>query len=128
MTYATYLMMAEGTGKEVLKWVVLIGSAPLWLPFAKALWDELKLAMREDGGLFGPEPGRLKRRQIHEQIEREESRVVSETLAHKRSRTGGAPERGPRPAGQRPQPGSQGGGPGNAPGGGVRGPRRRGFR
>lgn len=67
---------------DVLKYVILIASAPIWLPFVKALWEELNDALRPDGGLFGPEPTKRRREEILDEIAQEEMRVVHEPLAH----------------------------------------------
>ena len=70
-------------GFELLKYGLLLGSAPLWLPFAKALWEEFLLALRADGGLTGPEPTPRERRAIEEELAAEgEYSQVHEPLAH----------------------------------------------
>ena len=45
--------------KDILRWVLLIGATPLWLPFLRALWRDFNHALREDGGLMGSAPGPL---------------------------------------------------------------------
>ncbi len=85
---------------DVLKYIVLIVSAPLWLPFAKALWEELNDALRPDGGLFGPEPTQRKREEILDEIAREEPRLVHEPLAHIQNRRNEQPGGGTRPGTQ----------------------------
>lgn len=45
--------------KDILRWVLLIGATPLWLPFLRALWRDFNHALREDGGLMGSPPGPL---------------------------------------------------------------------
>jgi hypothetical protein len=67
---------------DVLKYVLIIALAPIWLPFVKALWEELNDALRPDGGLFGPEPTQRRREEILDEIAQEEMRVVHEPLAH----------------------------------------------
>jgi hypothetical protein len=42
--------------KEILRWVLMIGSAPVWLPFLLTLWNDFNEALREDGGLIGEPP------------------------------------------------------------------------
>lgn len=39
--------------KDLLRWVLLIGAAPVWWPFLLALWRDFNRALREDGGLMG---------------------------------------------------------------------------
>jgi hypothetical protein len=45
--------------KDILRWVLLIGATPLWLPFLRALWRDFNHALREDGGLMGSPPSPL---------------------------------------------------------------------
>src|SRR5690242_13987246 len=42
--------------KDVLRWVLLIGAAPIWWPFLKTLWNDFNAALRAEGGLFGRPP------------------------------------------------------------------------
>ena len=42
--------------KEILRWVLMIGAAPIWLPFLLTLWNDFNDALREDGGLLGDPP------------------------------------------------------------------------
>ncbi len=85
---------------DILKYIVLIASAPLWLPFAKALWEELNDAFRPDGGLFGPEPTQRRREEILAEIAREEPRLVHEPLAHLQNRQSAQPGGRTRPVTQ----------------------------
>lgn len=102
----------------LLKYTVLLATFPLWGPFAKALWEEFVYAMRADGGLTGREPGPRERKEIEEQIAREEPRQVHELLAHHRmmvaqGRGSAAPESLEAPDEKRPGPvraGSRAGG------------------
>ena len=41
---------------QVLRWVFLIGAAPIWLPFLFTLWRDFNDALRLDGGLLGSPP------------------------------------------------------------------------
>lgn len=86
-TRVVFLQEEESSeiGIAILKWTLLLGSMPIWGPFAKALWEEFKLAMRGDGGLSGPAPGPLERRRIDAELAREEPRQVHELLAHQRN-------------------------------------------
>jgi len=65
---------------EILKYILLICLAPIWLPFMKELWGEFALAMRREGGIFKPPPGPLARKKIEEDLAGEELRQVSEEL------------------------------------------------
>ena len=70
----------------LIKYTLLLVTAPLWFPFVKALWEELNAALRLDGGLMGDAPSRTRRKQLETEIAQEEPRLVHETLAHERAR------------------------------------------
>jgi len=95
----------EDSAKEILKYLIVIFSAPLWIPFIRALGQELKLSMREEGGFLGKTPNKEKLEEIRREIAREESPLVDEPLAHLRVSSG---------------PKSAPGASGDAPGGGFR--------
>jgi len=42
--------------KEILRWVLMIGAMPIWLPFLLTLWNDFNEALKEDGGLMGEPP------------------------------------------------------------------------
>lgn len=71
---------------SLLKYLLILLTAPFWFPFAKALWDEFNDALRVDGGLFGDTPSRTERERIEREIAQEPPKLVSETLAHARIR------------------------------------------
>ncbi|MFT5050120.1 MAG: hypothetical protein ACI8QZ_001514 [Chlamydiales bacterium] len=70
-----------------LKYLILLLSAPVWLPFLRALWDELENALRDQGGLFGQEPSAEQLIEIRREQALEEDRVLNEPLAHRRAST-----------------------------------------
>ena len=72
--------------KELLKITLVLVSMPIWLPFAKALWEEFRDAMRAEGGFSGPTLSARQRREIEAQIEREGKRLVDEPLAVHRAK------------------------------------------
>ncbi|MFT4542222.1 MAG: hypothetical protein ACI835_004689 [Planctomycetota bacterium] len=86
--------------KDLLKITIVLASMPVWLPFAKALWEEFRDAMRGDGGFDGPTPSPAKRKEIEAEIALEEPRIVDEPLAVHRAkqsakfRSGGTPKSG----------------------------------
>ncbi len=47
----------------LFKYAVLVAMLPLWLPFLRALWEDLNDSLREEGGLLGqpPSPEALQR-------------------------------------------------------------------
>lgn len=62
----------------ILKYVLLFGTAPIWMPFTKAVWTEFLDSLRMDGGLWGPTPTPIQQEEIRRQIEREMPRQVHE--------------------------------------------------
>lgn len=66
----------------LVKYTLLLLSSPIWLPFVKELWAEFQLAMREDGGLWGPSPTPRMRKEISEQLAREPLRQVHIPKGH----------------------------------------------
>lgn len=118
-------MEEEGINQDLLKVVLLLVTLPLWGPFLRAMWQELRHSLRPEGGLFGPVPSPRQRRAIEQEMAGEERHQVHEPVAHHRSRRstpGGAARRarGPLPGG------APRGGPGRQPFGPS--PRRRGPR
>ena len=78
-------------GFEVLKYILLFGSMPLWVPFAKALWEEFQLALRADGGLAGRELSSRESETVEREIAAtEEMSQVHEPIAHLRPGRGQA--------------------------------------
>ncbi len=86
----------DESAKEVLKYLIVILAAPAWIPFIRALGQEIKLCMREEGGFLGKTPNKEKLEEIRREIAREESPLISEPLAHLRVASGpkAAPGRG----------------------------------
>ena len=102
--------MAKSFNTELIKYGLLIASAPLWLPFVKALWQELNDSLRDEGGLLGASPSAAKLRDIDREKGVFESPLVSqpreEALVATRQptrarRVRAAPEPRPRPRGFR---------------------------
>ena len=42
--------------RDILRWLLIFGSAPVWWPFLRTLWRDFNAALEEDGGLFGRAP------------------------------------------------------------------------
>lgn len=42
--------------RDLIRYLILIGSAPIWWPVAKMLWRDFNGALREEGGLLGSQP------------------------------------------------------------------------
>jgi hypothetical protein len=108
----------------ILKYTVMIASAPIWWPFVKTLWDDLKMALREEGGLFGEAPHPRKLEEIRREKELEQSNMVHEPRIRPGQRSGFGGQRAGGAAGARP--GATGGAPLKQAGGA--GGRRSGFR
>ena len=87
-----------------IKILLLMISAPVWIPFVKELWREFNLAMREDGGLFGPIPHPRKRREILDEIAQEPPAQIHIPKGHL-----GIRRRQAAPPKGKPQPGPQAG-------------------
>jgi len=87
---------------KLIKLGVVIVAAPVWYPFAKALWIEFKESMREHGGLLGDPPSARQLLEIQREKARREDPLVHEPLAH--TRAGRAP-RAQRPPAERKRAG-----------------------
>ncbi|MEZ6013908.1 MAG: hypothetical protein R3F49_02230 [Planctomycetota bacterium] len=70
--------------QEFLKIAFLLVTAPIWFPFAKAVWGELQDLFEEEGGLFGDEPSAAKRAQLEAQRHLRPSPVAHEWIANVR--------------------------------------------
>ena len=88
--------------KEILRWVLLIGAAPIWLPFLRMLWKDFNDALAEEGGVFGRPPSLVEQERIKAERANAPDVLVSEPWAKPGQRPGfggGAREdRGERPA------------------------------
>jgi len=49
---------------ELLRYLIVLLTAPIWLPFVKALWQELERALRDEGGMFGRVPSLAEKERI----------------------------------------------------------------
>ncbi len=70
--------------KEILKYVFVLASLPIVLPFLKSLVRDLMLSFEEDGGLLGMPPSAAKLEEIRNAKKRRPDPLVSEPLAHVR--------------------------------------------
>lgn len=76
--------------KEILRWVLLIGSAPIWIPFLKALWEDFSSTLAEDGGIFGRTPTAKEREQILREKAQRPDVLVSEPWTRRGEQPGSA--------------------------------------
>jgi hypothetical protein len=90
---------------EPVKYTLLALTAPVWLPFAKALWREINDALRDEGGLLGATPTAAELAQIERERGRFHSGMVSVTWEEQERLEARGGALGPGPdAGRGPQP------------------------
>lgn len=69
----------DGATKDILRYVILLAAAPIWVPFLRMLWRDFNEALRPEGGLLGHALSPREK----ERLEREkplESHLVSEEI------------------------------------------------
>ncbi len=66
--------------KEILRWVLMIGSAPIWFPFILTLWNDFNDALREEGGLIGEPPSPRELEQIRREQAEKPELLVNEPI------------------------------------------------
>ncbi|MCY3002433.1 MAG: hypothetical protein NTV21_11575 [Planctomycetota bacterium] len=99
---------------EPVKYVVIALSAPVWMPFARALWKELNDSLRPEGGILGLAPSEKELEALNKAEGLHDTPLISETWeeheggtgprqAARRTRSSGAsaPAATPRPRGFR---------------------------
>ncbi len=99
---------------EPVKYAVIALSAPIWLPFVRALWKELNDSLRPEGGILGLAPSQKELEALEKSQGRHDSPLISETWAERDAGTGprqarstratrsaAAPSAAPRPRGFR---------------------------
>jgi hypothetical protein len=104
--------------KDILRWVLLIGATPIWLPFLRALWRDFNGALREEGGLMGSPPSPRELEAIRNERKSEPENLLSEPWVQpgdRRTTRMRAPAA--RPAGGERAPRKSGFGSTNPPGG-----------
>lgn len=74
--------------QDFLKIAFVLLTAPIWLPFVKAMKRELFDLFEEDGGLFGDDPGPVGRAAIRARRVSRPAVLVHEWLAHVRAAGG----------------------------------------
>ena len=68
----------ENETKDILRWLILIGAAPIWVPFLYTLWKDFNSALRHEGGLFGRAPSEVEKQRLDARAAREPDPLVSE--------------------------------------------------
>jgi hypothetical protein len=90
--------------KEILRWVLMIGAMPIWLPFIVTLWNDFNDALREEGGLLGDAPSPRELEIIRREKAQKPDLLVNEPIIRvgdrKRPRMDGG-KSGPRASGPR---------------------------
>jgi hypothetical protein len=66
--------------KEILRWVLLLGATPIWLPFLLTLWKDFNDALREDGGLLGSPPTGRELEAVRRELAEKPEVLVSEPI------------------------------------------------
>ena len=66
--------------KDILRWVLLIGAAPIWIPFLLTLWKDFNNALRLDGGLLGSPPTGRELEAVRKELAEQPEVLVSEPI------------------------------------------------
>lgn len=93
--------------KEVLRMVLLIGAAPIWIPFFFTLWRDFNDALRLDGGLLGSPPTGRDLEAAQRELAEKPDVLVSEPIVQpgdrKHPRLNSPARRGPTPVRREPR-------------------------
>jgi hypothetical protein len=85
---------------ELLRWILLIGAAPIWWPFLRTLWRDFDQALAEEGGVFGRAPGPLELEEIRRKQAGRPDPLISEPWVRRAApHARGSAARGSPPAG-----------------------------
>lgn len=84
---------------EPVKWVLIVLSSPLWVPFFKALWKEWNDSLRDEGGVLGFAPTTKELAAINRREGLHRSTMMSETWDEYERRRAAPDERRARAAG-----------------------------
>jgi hypothetical protein len=68
---------------ELLRWILLIGAAPLWWPFLRTLWRDFNDSLAEEGGVFGRTPSPREREEIRQRTAQRPDPLISEPWARR---------------------------------------------
>jgi hypothetical protein len=104
--------------KDILRWVLLIGAIPIWLPFLRMLWKDFNRALAEEGGVFGKAPTAQEAERIRREKLTDPELLVSEPWARRGERNvmrGQGPGRSSAGRAQAAGPSRAGAGSGSAP-------------
>ncbi|MDZ4773719.1 MAG: hypothetical protein SGI72_11370 [Planctomycetota bacterium] len=88
--------------KDLLRWVLLIGATPIWLPFIRILWRDFNHALRDEGGLIGAPPRGREAERLRAEKVFDRDRLQSEPILGPKDRV---TRRMQSPGARKPQPG-----------------------
>jgi hypothetical protein len=63
---AVQVLFALQLNSEPVKYAIVAMAAPLWIPFARALWHTLNDGLRDEGGLLGQPPTEEQLRELEQ--------------------------------------------------------------
>jgi hypothetical protein len=66
--------------KDLIRWVLLIGASPIWLPFLRHLWRDFNHALRDEGGLIGAPPRGQTAERLRAEKRFDRDRLTSEPI------------------------------------------------
>lgn len=72
--------------KDLLRWVLLIGATPIWLPFIRILWRDFNHALRDEGGLIGVPPRGKEAERLRAEKALDRDRLTSEPILSPKDR------------------------------------------
>ena len=62
------------------RFLILLLTAPLWLPVARALWEEVNWMLRDEGGVFGQLPNERERVELQKPTTSAEDPLVEDPI------------------------------------------------
>ncbi len=64
----------------IIKYLLVLLTAPIWWPVARALWVEVNRMLADDGGVFGRLPDAVERDQVRREKQARGEELVSEPI------------------------------------------------
>lgn len=66
--------------KDLIRWALLIGAAPIWIPYLRILWRDFNHALRDEGGLIGIPPRGEEAARLRAEKRTDRDRLVSDPI------------------------------------------------
>ena len=66
--------------KDLVRWVLIIGGMPIWVPFIRILWRDFNHALRDEGGLIGVPPRGKEAERLRAEKALDRDRLTSEPI------------------------------------------------